>query len=394
MSDFDDFQSDSFTETTHESWLSRLGQSIIGVLVGLVLVIGASILLFWNEGRAIQTARSLVEGEGAVVDVDAARVDPANEGKLIHVSGTLATMAPLSDPEFGVSTAAARLVRTPEMYQWKEESRTETRKNLGGSEDKVTTYSYVRTWSGTRIDSATFKQPNGHANPQLRYQGFEAVARDARLGAFTPGDKVLRHLAAEDEWHVDPAAADALRQRLAPIAVADGRLYLGADPGQPQIGDTRIGYRIARTGPVSLMGSQTGTDLGEFQTKAGDRLLMATSGTVSANAMFKAAEEENRVLTWIVRAVGAILVFVGWALIMRPLVVVGSVVPLIGDVLAAGTGLIALLMTAIAVPVVIAIAWFWYRPLVSILVLATGFVIVAGIRRLKGRPAAAPAAAR
>jgi hypothetical protein len=394
MSDFDGMQADSFSETTHTSWLSRLGQSVVGVLIGIVLVIGALVLLFWNEGRAITTARSLVEGQGAVVEADSARIDPANEGKLIHVSGSLAAAMPLSDPDFGVSMSAARLVRIPEMYQWKEESRTETRKNLGGSEDKVTTYSYVKTWSQSRIDSGLFKRPDGHGNPQMRYARFEAVARDAKLGAFTPGPQVLRRLAADETWRVDPSLADPLHQRIPSATVADGQIYIGGDPAQPQIGDFKISYRIAGTGPASLIGSQNGTDLNEFQTKAGDRLLLANAGTVSAGAMFKAAEEENRILTWILRAIGTVLVFIGWALIMRPFVVLGSVVPLIGDVLAAGTGAIALLMTAVVVSAVIAVAWLWYRPLVSLAVAAGGVAIVVAVRMLKGQRTALPAGAR
>ncbi len=383
MSDSGDFQSDSFSETTHVSWLTQIGQSITGVLIGLLLVVGAAILLFWNEGRAVQTARSLVEGERQIVTGDAAHVDPVNDGKLVYVSGDLTTAAPLTDPAFGISVAAARLVRSVEMYQWKEETHTETHKNLGGSEEKTTTYSYVRTWSEPRIDSSKFRQPGGHDNPEMRYRQVEVAARDAKLGAFRPGEPVLRHLAASEEWRVDPAIADALRQKVSGAQIADGKIYIGADPAQPRVGDLRITYHIAAAGPVSLIGRQSGSDFTEFQTKAGDRLLMASAGQVSAEDMFKSAADQNRLITWLVRAGGTILMFIGWALIGRPLVVLGNVVPLIGDVLAAGTGLIAFLMTAIAVPIVVAIAWFWYRPLVSVIALAIGFGIVAGIKMLR-----------
>ena len=56
-------------------------------LFGLVLVIGACILLFWAEGRAVKTARSLEEGKGLVVEVDAAKIDAGNDGKLVHITG-------------------------------------------------------------------------------------------------------------------------------------------------------------------------------------------------------------------------------------------------------------------------------------------------------------------
>jgi hypothetical protein len=402
MSDTDNSPSggitDSFTETTSTSWFSRIGQSIAGVLFGLVLIIGSAVLLFWNEGRAVQTARSLAEGQGLVVDVDAARVDSGNDGKLVHVSGELKTTAPLSDPDLGVSATAARLVRSVEMYQWKEESHTETHKNIGGSEERTTTYTYVQTWSDNRVDSGKFKRPDGHANPQMRYRRFEVAARDATLGAFRPGEAVLAHLAAGREFRVDPATLDAVRQHAGASAqVADGRIYVGADPAQPRIGDLRITYHIAAVGPVSMIGRQAGTGFGEYQTKAGDRLLMVNAGTLSAGDMFKAAEEENRILTWILRLVGVVAMFVGWMLMMRPLVVLADVIPFLGSVMGAGTGLVALLATAVVAPIVIAIAWLWYRPLVSVGVLVVGGAAVYGIRMLAARrhartaPAPAPA---
>jgi hypothetical protein len=387
MSDADNSGvTDSFTETTSTSWLSRIGQSVAGVLFGIVLILGSAVLLFWNEGRAVQTARSLTEGQGVVVDADAARVDPENAGKLVHVSGDLKTTAPLNDPEFGVSAKAARLVRTVEMYQWKEDSHSDTRKNFGGSEEHVTTYSYVQTWSDNRIDSAKFKRPDGHANPQMRYRRFAVAARDATLGAFRPSEGVLAHLAAGREFRVDPAALDAVRQHAgASTQIADGRIYLGVDPAQPHIGDLRISYQVAADGPVSLIGRQNGTDFGEYQTKAGDRLLLVRPGTLSAGNMFKAAQEENRILAWVLRLVGVVAMFIGWMLMMRPLVVLADVIPFLGNVIGAGTGVVALLVTAVVAPIVIAIAWLWYRPLVSVGVLIVGGAVAYGIRTLAAR---------
>ena len=42
----------TFTETTTQSWGSRIVSSITGLLMGPVLVLGACAGLFWNEGRA------------------------------------------------------------------------------------------------------------------------------------------------------------------------------------------------------------------------------------------------------------------------------------------------------------------------------------------------------
>jgi hypothetical protein len=388
---------DTATEVTEKGWLQRLMDAVVGVLIGLVLVVGTCVGLFWNEGRAVTTERSLAEGAGLVVDADAARIDPANEGKLVHVEGELKVGAPLVDPDFGVRAQGARLVRTVEMYQWKEDKRTETRKKLGGGEETVTTYSYSRVWSDRRNDSSSFHTRSGHENPQMRYGKFETEARDATLGAWRPGPAALHRLPAREELRVDAAAAEAAQARLgsAPVHADAGRLYLGANPEGPRIGDLRIGYLVAPQGPASFIGRQAGADLGEYQTKAGDRLLMASSGLVPASAMFKQAEDENRLITWLLRAVFAIFLWVGCWLIIRPIAVVGDLVPIVGSILDVGAGIAALLLTLVIAPAVIAIAWLWYRPLVSLALVLGGVAVALGLRYLaRGRAAARPAQAQ
>src|ERR1700676_5035950 len=86
--------SDSFTETSTEGWGSRFGGSLVAALIGLVLVPAAVVLLYWNEGRAVDAIRALNRGAAAIVEVNAAAVDPAMDGKLVHVSGMLRPTTP------------------------------------------------------------------------------------------------------------------------------------------------------------------------------------------------------------------------------------------------------------------------------------------------------------
>ncbi|MCI5157840.1 MAG: hypothetical protein D3906_05255, partial [Candidatus Electrothrix sp. AUS1_2] len=78
---------DSYTEVTSESWFGRIGGAIKGIIFGFILFLIAFPLLFWNEGRAVKTYKSLKEVSGAVISVLADQVDPNNEGKLVHLSG-------------------------------------------------------------------------------------------------------------------------------------------------------------------------------------------------------------------------------------------------------------------------------------------------------------------
>ena len=44
---------DTFTDTNTEGFFTRLKSALAGLLIGPLLVIGAVILLSWNEGRAV-----------------------------------------------------------------------------------------------------------------------------------------------------------------------------------------------------------------------------------------------------------------------------------------------------------------------------------------------------
>ncbi|KNC70060.1 hypothetical protein SARC_17419, partial [Sphaeroforma arctica JP610] len=44
---YDNGYSDS--DTTHQSFCAKIGSSLMGVLVGLVLIVASVICLFWNE---------------------------------------------------------------------------------------------------------------------------------------------------------------------------------------------------------------------------------------------------------------------------------------------------------------------------------------------------------
>jgi hypothetical protein len=93
----------AITEVTNESWFGRIGESIKGVLFGLLLLVVAGGVLFWNEGRAVREAQTIEEGLHNVVDADPAAVSPADEGKLVHLSGQAVTGETLADAVFGVS---------------------------------------------------------------------------------------------------------------------------------------------------------------------------------------------------------------------------------------------------------------------------------------------------
>src|SRR5258707_897121 len=92
-----------FTPSSTQSFFSRIISSFVGILLGPVLVVGAIVLLSWNEGRAVQGIRGLGEAAGAVIESPADTVNPGNEGKLVHVVGKAEAAGPIEDSDLTLS---------------------------------------------------------------------------------------------------------------------------------------------------------------------------------------------------------------------------------------------------------------------------------------------------
>lgn len=371
---------DSFTEVTHESWFSRIGGAIKGFLVGLLLFVVAFPLLFWNEGRAVKRYKTLKEGGGAVVSVTSESVDPANAGKLIHTTGKADTDATLTDSVFGVSSNALKLKRVAEMYQWKETSQSKTRKKVGGGTETVKTYSYSKTWADRPINSTNFKKPTGHQNPQSIPYGFaEQIADEVTLGAYVLSASLLGKI---QNFESLPVGSDSpLPEQLEGKAkLYDGGFYIGADPASPQVSDTRIKFKVTKPTEVSVIAKQVDSTFEPYATKAGGTIELLQTGVHTANAMIQKAQENNKILTWILRLFGFILMLFGLNMILRPLSVIADVWPILGDIVGAGTGIVSFLLASILSLITIAIAWVVYRPLLGIILLVVAYGLTAAIR--------------
>ena len=93
----------AYQEVNRTSYGKNVGNSFRGILTGLVMVIVATILIFWNENRAIKTYKAVGRAQDACVEMtDINTVSPEFEGKTIHATGTASTKEPLADENFGV----------------------------------------------------------------------------------------------------------------------------------------------------------------------------------------------------------------------------------------------------------------------------------------------------
>ena len=101
--------SDHFTETSRQGFEgSRLANSFAGLVIGPLLVIGAIVLLWWNEGRAVQAIVGLKDAASQVVEAQArphsrsSDLDQlrggvvADRGTLVMLLGFAVFLTPLS----------------------------------------------------------------------------------------------------------------------------------------------------------------------------------------------------------------------------------------------------------------------------------------------------------
>lgn len=388
----------SFTETTRTSWFSRLKGGVAKIFIGFLLVLVAIVALFWNEGRSVKTYRALNEGAGLVLPVETTAIDPANDGKLVHISGTAKVDGTVADPVFGIAAQdAARLSRRVEMFQWIEEKRSETRKTLGGGEETVTTYSYSREWKQGRINSSSFREPSGHNNPSPPAESESFTIARGTVGAFSIDGASLANLGTRADIHLSAADARQIGSELGTgkrVHAQGNTAIVSNNPDNPQIGDLRISFTRMDVNEVSFVGAQRGNVLTGYQTSNGRSLFLSQQGIASAPEMFEAAQSENTVITWVIRAAGLAGLFIGFALMLSLLGIIADVIPFVGSIVRFGTSLVAFILALLIGPLVIAIAWFAYRPLLSIAILAAGLAIAAAIVFLRrGKAATSPAAA-
>lgn len=410
------------------SWVKRLGNSFKGVLVGIVLFIAGFPVLFCNESRSVATAKRLDEGAGAVVSVAADKVDGANEGKLVHVSGLATTEDTLVDDQFGVSAKAIRLVREVEVYQWVEHSETRPVKK-DGKEYKETTYTYKLEWCSKPVDSQGFKE-KGHDNfpAVLAFGDRESFATKVTLGAFSLSAEDIRRIGGEAplsfpaDYKVPesiagaqflngtvyipvvetaPSVAAAVVAAIAPAtntvaaatnAVADATNAVATAAAaavapvakrevaqSPKVGDVRVTFKAVVPHDISIIERQTGSTLAPWTASDGKDIAMLVSGLRTAEQMFASAKAANNAFTWILRLVGFLMMFIGVKMVLGPIATLVDVIPILNGIVSMGVSLVAFLVAAVFALVTIAVSWIVVRPVLGIALLVVAGAIAAYI---------------
>jgi transmembrane protein TMEM43 len=226
---------------------------LVAVLI-LVVIAAAFGAYVWFQKRhaagdvAVAPPSSEHAAPGVATAVSADRVDPANEGRLVTLSGPLEVRRKATDTQLGIGADAILLMRFAQMLQWREA--------CDGAN-----CSYKEVWSPQPIDSGKF--PADHRNPaRLPITTERFAAGEIRLGAFRVDAAALGTYRLGGSQRTKPLpypvkSADLPSNLAMTFRDVGGELYAG-DPLHRQVGDVRVSYRIIPAGKVEITGMQRG----------------------------------------------------------------------------------------------------------------------------------------
>lgn len=397
----------AYTEVKRTGYGSQVSSSFKGIGFGAMVFVGATILLWWNEGRAVHTAQDIKEMGKTAVHIDnISTVDASLNGQLVHLNGTTVTNDVLTDGMFGVSANAIALNRSVEYYQWVEHSHTETKEKLGGTKEEVTTYTYEREWTSSPISSSSFKDPEyKDVNTVLtNIDDASYQAENVTVGAYSMPQSMIRTLCHMNTHATNVSLSyDVLReldnQLIAQLPLAEqtalassraalsdttlayvhqsgNMLYLGRNENSPSVGDIRVTFSQADPCDISLVAVIDGSGFTTYKTKNNNNEVFLTQGTRTLEEMVQNAEESNTFITWLIRIVACLMVCGGLKGIFGFLATLLKVVPFLANILNWGIGLVCNIIGIAWTLIVVAIAWVWYRPLLGISLLVIAGVLV------------------
>lgn len=431
----------AYTETKTTSYGSRLGSSFKAIFTGFILFIAATVLLWWNEGRAVEQDKNIEATQEACQHVDnVAKADGALENQVIHAIAESKTSDILTDEDFNIKVNAVKFVRKVEYFQYVEHTQTTKKDKVGGSQEETTTYTYSTEWTDEPKNSNDFKDP-AYKNVNRTYITFEDkdyVAENVTFGGYKLSSSLINSISGKtdsdlevdeavlaninsqlaqykgnavapvvpvnnaaaattstDSVAADSAAAPApVKVDLPYVHVIGNQIILGRNVSSPEVGDVRITYTQVNPGMLSIIAKVSNGELVPSKNDHGT-FSMVERGNVPMEDMFKSAEESNSMWTWILRVVGILLVISGIKSMLGFFITVLKVLPFLSDIANVGASIICTLLGLAWSFLIIGIAWLFYRPLIAIplLVVVIGAIVFLVMRSKKSKAAAEAAPA-
>ena len=363
-----------------QGFLSKITSSFTGIIVGILLLFGGISLLWWNEQNNVKNIKNVKELRDQVIEVSSSKVDYEYDGKLISTNGKFTyNESVITDDAFKVSAQTPVLVRTVEVYQWVESSETK---------DDKTTYTYSKEWSEKLVDSSKFNTPTGHENPvDVKYQSERFETEETlKIGAYNLISDFKQLLPANKNVAIEEGIE-------LPEGYKINNKYItnSEDVTTPAIGDIRISYTKNDWKEASVLGKQKDDTIGAYTTKKNTNIKKIVEGIKNSEEIIGGIEKANKMSKWMFRILGSLLIIMAVSSILGPLTTILGFIPFLGKIVNSMIGVVSFLIGLSISLVVIAIAWFAARPIVSIVLIAIVVGLIVALVYYKKNNKAVPA---
>lgn len=351
-----------------------------GIIGGFIIIIIGISLLWWNEGRTARQTALLKEAKANYVQLDSPKVDANNEKKLVALNGKLdlSNSAELVDSEFEVRASSAKLVRDVEMYQWVEDCVREDDADYDEEKEKEKTTNeiectYNKEWRSDLIDSSSFSK-SGYSNPITKpYENLNFYADNVKVGDYNLPRELIEKLSAKEPVR---GLSNELAEKKQLKIGSTGDYYTNTkDEANPQIGDVRVRFYKNNATDVSILAVQAGDTFRAYTSKKGNSLMVIREGNYTGAQIIQSLVKSNNVFKWIWRLLGFILVMSGIASLFSLLTSLTSRIPVLGNIVGGAVGLVSFVLGLVISFVVCAIAWFRFRPIISICLLVGAAIL-------------------
>ena len=426
----------AYTETKTTSYGSRVKSSCGGIGMGILLFIAGTVLLFWNEQNTVKTADMLEEAREVCKEmVNPDKKDAALEGELVCGSAMANTEDSLIDAQFGIGAKAISIKRTVEYYQWVEESHSESKDKLGGKQETTTEYKYNKAWVSSPVESANFHNP-AYQNKNFVLteveQPAQQYAQNVTFGAYKLSESLIKSISSKENMELaigenmlrqfdknaqtayerfygvqkkqpvkeEPAQTENLSdsakavqdsiQHVTDSIMANAKnkkdfeyvhqagnvLYFGRAPGSPEVGDVRVTFEKVIPAKVTVTAVVDGDTFKPYKAENDKTFQRLDMGKKSKDEVFDSAESSNNFMKWALRLLGCILVIVGLKSIFGFIETILKVVPFVANIVGWGVGIVCTVVGIVWSLIVIAVAWLFARPLLSICLLVGAGLLI------------------
>jgi hypothetical protein len=377
---------DVFTKKSKQGWGSRLGSSLSGMLIGVLLFFGSFGVIFWNEGKV---DLSKIADDAVSISSETVEQNEDLQGELVSVSGILSTDETLGDGLYLREDNYLAVKRIVEVYAWTEKTSTTSETKLGGSVESETTYSYETEWTRNPADSSTFEFPADHQNPSEKpLEDVDRTASSGNIGAYVV-DVANMQLPAYQQVSLDGSNTQFSIDSTAELASSQYIFNGFGTLSDPEIGDVRISYEVVPSGNnVTVFGALNGNKIETFRDKDNNTVYRAFAS--DASSAVATLHGEYKTSLWIFRVVGFLMMWIGLGMILGPLSVFLDVVPFLGNVSRSVVGIATFLVSAVLTIVAIIISKIFHSWIALLVLAIVGAAAVYWYLNQKGKKEARP----